>query len=435
LGWFYTDKDGNKYLGSNAHVFTPNPFNPPEQVSPKDIVQPGTYDGGSSPNDLVGHYVWHTQIFPESSGKSNYMDFALATIEVDCDFKIWQKYILENKVGLLYAGSSQVTVVFKEKYAVQAGYSPLNAKVTEVNVGDYVEKWGRTSGHTIGKVLDTSATVKVYYGGDNYAIFVDQILTEAISSPGDSGSSVWLYVEQPPYDTQLSINAPLKVKVGENFTAWGELDFHYVDWKPLPNASIAFFIDDAKAQDLITGSDGKYVTKPFHIDKEGTHTLKVAYAGDANHKPSEASTTVDIVGYVPPPITAKFIQWTKQAVKIFGAKVAEISNERDYLPYVGQNIQYAGTVRKEDLLKNIDPKRVIDLSKLDIPKTRSGEPEYVALVYHSFSAAGYPDYIYLFGIGEGIVKDGVLLIRAVNTDYWTTILQSNALIILYEVIT
>ncbi|MGB9760416.1 MAG: hypothetical protein ACPLZG_11360, partial [Thermoproteota archaeon] len=191
IGWFYVDKNGNKYIGSNAHCLTPDPFADPSQVSPKEVVQPASYDGGKLPNDLIGHYVWHKKLEPESSGVFNKIDFALSTIEVDCDFKIWQQYTPSKLVGHLFAGSDTLTVVFKEKYVLQEGYTPLNAEVVEVKEGDWVEKWSR-NGYGYAQVTSTSATVKVWYGNNEFAIFTDQVLTTALARGGCSGSSVWL---------------------------------------------------------------------------------------------------------------------------------------------------------------------------------------------------------------------------------------------------
>jgi len=182
LGWYYLDKDGNRYLGSNAHIFCDEPF--ADQPSATEIVQPGPYDGGNLPYDLVGHYVFHKKIM--SPPEYNKLDFAVSTVEVDCDWKIWQEYTPTDLVGHLFAGSQTVTIVFKGKYIQELGYSPLNARIVDVQVGDHVEKWGRTSGHNSGTVIDTSAVVRVYYDGSRYALFDDQIITEAIASPGDS---------------------------------------------------------------------------------------------------------------------------------------------------------------------------------------------------------------------------------------------------------
>jgi len=195
IGYFYQDKNGNRYMASNAHCWTDDPF--ADQPSATEILQPGPYDGGKLPDDLVGHYVMHVKLFPGDTGQFNKLDFSLATIEVDCDYKIWQTETPTKLVGHLFAGSDQVTVIFKGKYIADLGYTPINADIVEVQVGDYVEKWGRTTGHTVGKVLDTSAVVKVYYSQDKYALFDNQILTTSISAGGDSGSSVWLS-SQPP---------------------------------------------------------------------------------------------------------------------------------------------------------------------------------------------------------------------------------------------
>ena len=62
---------------------------------------------------------------------------------------------------------------------------------TEVGVGDYVRKSGRTTGVTTNEVFDTSATVKVWYTLSKWAIFYDQILVyQPFIQSGDSGSPV-----------------------------------------------------------------------------------------------------------------------------------------------------------------------------------------------------------------------------------------------------
>jgi hypothetical protein len=68
----------------------------------------------------------------------------------------------------------------------------LISGTTEVNLGDYVNKSGRTTGVTTNKVYDTSATVKVWYTRTKWAIFYDQILVlQPFVEPGDSGSIVY----------------------------------------------------------------------------------------------------------------------------------------------------------------------------------------------------------------------------------------------------
>jgi hypothetical protein len=57
-------------------------------------------------------------------------------------------------------------------------------------VGDIVEKTGRTTNFTTGKILAIHATVDVNYGGGRVARFADQIVTSNMSAGGDSGSLV-----------------------------------------------------------------------------------------------------------------------------------------------------------------------------------------------------------------------------------------------------
>lgn len=230
-GWMFKDKKGNIYAGSNAHVLADDPFNPPEKIREKRIVQPGNYDltrRGLDPDDpkyLVGYYFWHKQIFGmlrESNcpvakfiagtynlfagllgcktrltpvvedEKYNYVDFAVFEPTVDYilgfpDFNS-EKHVF---YGLLFAGSDSVTVVCKASKIAELGYIPLDREWAEkYNVGDIICKSGRTSCFNEGKVVDESAAVKVWYN-NKVAFFKDVVLTTPISKPGDSGSSVW----------------------------------------------------------------------------------------------------------------------------------------------------------------------------------------------------------------------------------------------------
>lgn len=55
-------------------------------------------------------------------------------------------------------------------------------------IGEIVQKTGRTTNYTTGKVLLLNATVNVNYGGGKVARFAQQIVTTNMSGPGDSGS-------------------------------------------------------------------------------------------------------------------------------------------------------------------------------------------------------------------------------------------------------
>jgi len=57
-------------------------------------------------------------------------------------------------------------------------------------VGDIVEKTGRTTNFSTGKILSINATVDVNYGSGRVARFARQIVTTNMSAGGDSGSLV-----------------------------------------------------------------------------------------------------------------------------------------------------------------------------------------------------------------------------------------------------
>jgi len=228
FGWLY-EKDEEEYLGSNAHVFTPDPSKPPKLFKGDMILSPGPYDGGTL-KDAVGKYVWHKQIKPLASGCSvangiakllnsisktigsksrfkvvveevNNIDFAVATKEVDVDLACFEFSPVEQGyplVGHVFAGSHRTGVVCKICHIVSEGFRPLEVECSEVKVGNILRKSGRTSCDTRFTVIDESAYVRVNYGSFT-AQFDDVILTDnqdgAKIMGGDSGSSVWLITE------------------------------------------------------------------------------------------------------------------------------------------------------------------------------------------------------------------------------------------------
>jgi hypothetical protein len=153
------------FILSNAHVIAMDkdarflPIGTP-------VLQPGTLDGGTL-GDRVGALHRYIKIIFGLEGE-NYADAAIATIDHE---------IGHLKVALL--GADNLTT-----YTV--ALTP-----TEVDEGDWVRKSGRTTGVTENIVIDCSATVKVWYAPDKFAIFYDQILVlQPFALPGDSGSLV-----------------------------------------------------------------------------------------------------------------------------------------------------------------------------------------------------------------------------------------------------
>lgn len=170
------EKDGNHYILSNNHVLADS-----NAAAPGDpIIQPGTVDGGTSPDNDIATLEPYCEI--DFSGEPNAIDAAIALVG-DCN----QTRVSPEIIGIGFPGSDPVTASFDQ----------------------IVQKSGRTTGHTIGTVVDISGDFWVNYG-DQFAFFEDQIIVESVDSHpfaagGDSGSLILEKQEQerPPAPVAL----------------------------------------------------------------------------------------------------------------------------------------------------------------------------------------------------------------------------------------
>ena len=147
------------YALSNNHVYADQ-----NQASLGDaVIQPGSFDGGSSPADDIGTLDDFEPIVFSTSA-NNVIDAAIA-LSSTAD--------LDNDTG---AG----------------GYGiPLSTTVT-ATINMSVKKCGRTTECTNGKVSGINAIVNVNYGASGVARFVGQIVVTpgSFSAGGDSGSLI-----------------------------------------------------------------------------------------------------------------------------------------------------------------------------------------------------------------------------------------------------
>jgi hypothetical protein len=161
LGLVVRDKTTKKPLIlSNNHVLTQITRGMEGEIGDP-IIQPGSYDGGSYPNDMVGKLLRFVSI--KRPPESNLVDAAVAS----CDVDVKELEIMD--IGKVVG-------------------------VRTAKVGEKIFKSGRTSGLTQSTIFDDNATIKVYgyYSPDSYAIFEDQLISSTpLMRPGDSGS-VWI---------------------------------------------------------------------------------------------------------------------------------------------------------------------------------------------------------------------------------------------------
>jgi len=154
---------GTLYGLSNNHVLAASSTVQVARASIGDpILQPGPYDGGRLPDDVIGTlagYVPMDEVRPNRSDAAIFKPSSPDLLSPD---------ILD--VGQIVG-------------------------IGEAEVDMMVQKSGRTTGLTRAPVLDVNATMKVDYGAFT-ATFVDCIVTEYMAAGGDSGS--WLLEEERP---------------------------------------------------------------------------------------------------------------------------------------------------------------------------------------------------------------------------------------------
>ena len=148
----------HKYALSNNHVFADEGA----AVLGDDILQPGPYDGGTAPADVIGTlYDFEPIVF--STEASNIMDAALIATD-------------SSTVGAATLGN---------------GYGLPRTSPIDAVPGMDVMKYGRTTGFTSGTVDSVDALVNVGYDSGT-ARFIGQIIIRPgkFSSGGDSGSLI-----------------------------------------------------------------------------------------------------------------------------------------------------------------------------------------------------------------------------------------------------
>lgn len=150
------------YILSNNHVLANS-----NAASPGDpILQPGPFDGGVDPADRIARLSRFVPItfFPAVplASHNNLVDAAIAEGQFhDLDREIYW-----------------------------SGYVRGWRRKANVTVGTVVQKTGRTTNYTTGRITAVNATIDVGFGGGRVARFRDQIVTTNISAGGDSGSLV-----------------------------------------------------------------------------------------------------------------------------------------------------------------------------------------------------------------------------------------------------
>ena len=157
IGARVKDNSGNVYALSNNHVYADE-----NQASIGNaVIQPGSFDGGSSPGDDIGTLSDFEPII--FGGADNTIDAAIT---------------LSSLANLGNATLSD-------------GYGRPKSTTRQAFINQKVKKYGRTTGEMNGQVIAINAIVNVGYS-NGVARFVNQIIISPgpFSAGGDSGSLI-----------------------------------------------------------------------------------------------------------------------------------------------------------------------------------------------------------------------------------------------------
>jgi hypothetical protein len=150
------------YILSNNHVLA----NVNNAKIGDPILQPGPYDGGTDPADRIATLSrWIPIMLDPPTPRTlhrNLVDAAIAQGQFhDLDREIYW-----------------------------SGYVRGWRRKANVAVGTIVQKTGRTTNYTVGRITAINATIDVGFGGGLVGRFSDQILLTNMSAGGDSGSLI-----------------------------------------------------------------------------------------------------------------------------------------------------------------------------------------------------------------------------------------------------
>lgn len=187
------------YILSNNHVLA----NSNNASLGDPILQPGPYDGGTVPADRI----------------------ATLNRYIPITFEPPVPRILHHNI--VDAAVAEGNFNDLDRGIYWTGHVWGWRRKSDVQVGLTVQKTGRTTNYTTGRITALNATIDVGYGGGRVARFKDQIVTTSMSAGGDSGSlvttldsiAVGLLFAGSPTATILNqienVRALLKVEVSE----------------------------------------------------------------------------------------------------------------------------------------------------------------------------------------------------------------------------
>jgi len=189
-------KEGKICIGTNNHVAA----NSNDAKIGDPYLQPGVYDGGKDPADVIGKLLRFVPIKFFDGGDGNggggcplarfvaWVCNAIAwTLGRKSRLRVTSKAVEYNVVD------GAIVEVNKEDVSAEIVGVGIPNGVTQAKMDTFVQKSGRTTCHQVnGRVVAIDGTLAINYGGGKVAYYKDQIMISRVGfcAGGDSGSLV-----------------------------------------------------------------------------------------------------------------------------------------------------------------------------------------------------------------------------------------------------
>ncbi|MFO8059496.1 MAG: hypothetical protein R6U70_02410 [Bacillota bacterium] len=193
LGMVVRDaKTKDPLILSNSHVLANTTSGTDGRAAVNDpVLQPGPYDGGVESDDVIGRLKRFIPILPgtynatcpRARGFQSGLNFLLHAFFPDYSVRFQRMSNADNLVDAAVAQPLDPEMV---SFDIIGLGSVRGTRDPEV--GLRVTKSGRSSGVNRGEITVIDASIKVHMGDVGEVLFREQILTQPMASPGDSGS-------------------------------------------------------------------------------------------------------------------------------------------------------------------------------------------------------------------------------------------------------
>jgi len=177
------------FILSNNHVLAN--INRGQQGDP--ILQPGRYDGGTANDTIATLSEWiplqmsspqQESDCPTAKTAASVLNWAAQVLGSSSRLRTFRAQAATNTVDCALARPTSEAMV---QPAILGIGVPKGVHVA--TLGMQVQKAGRTTGYTTGKITQVDVTVQVDYEGQNVT-FTNQLMANNMSGGGDSGSAV-----------------------------------------------------------------------------------------------------------------------------------------------------------------------------------------------------------------------------------------------------